>query len=64
MERMEEKVAAHEATLVQMNERIGSIEARLLAIETRLSSLERHVLTTTLAVGGALGVLMSVYKFW
>ena len=55
---------ARSATLAQMNERIGSIEARLLAIETRLSSLERRVLTTPLAVGGALGVLMSIYKFF
>jgi hypothetical protein len=50
-------------TEAPMNERLGHIEARLLAIETRLSGLERHMLTTTLAVGGVLGVLMTVYKF-
>jgi hypothetical protein len=36
MERMEEKVAAHEATLAQMNQRLGSIETRLTSIEARL----------------------------
>ena len=60
MEHMEEKVAAHDATLTQMNERLGSIEARLTAIESRLSGVESRILY----VGGVLGVLMSVYKFF
>ena len=38
MERMEEKVAAHDATLAQMNERLGSIEARLTSIEARMAT--------------------------
>jgi hypothetical protein len=32
MERMEEKVAAHDATLLQMNERLGDIRAWLMAL--------------------------------
>jgi hypothetical protein len=60
MERMEEKVAAHDATLAQMNERLGSIEARLTGIEARLSGVESRMLY----VGGALAVLMSLYKFF
>jgi hypothetical protein len=59
MEQLGEKVAAHEATLGQMNERIGSIESRLTSIETRLSGLESRMLY----VGGALALLMSIYKF-
>jgi hypothetical protein len=56
---MEEKVAAHETTLSHMNERLGSIESRLLRIESRLSGLERRML----AVGGVLGLLMTLYTF-
>lgn len=49
----EERLAGHDATLAQMNERLGGIEGRLTGLENRL-----------LAVGGALGVLMTIYKFW
>jgi hypothetical protein len=59
MEHMEEKVAAHDATLSQMNERLGSIESRLTSLEARLTGVE----TRLLYVGGALGLLMSLYKF-
>jgi hypothetical protein len=59
MERMEEKVAAHGATLSHMNERLGSIESRLLDIESRLSGPKHRIL----AVGGVLGLLMTLYKF-
>jgi hypothetical protein len=59
MDDLGEKVAAHDATLRQMNERIGSIETRLTAIEARLSGVESRMLY----VGGALAILMSVYKF-
>jgi hypothetical protein len=45
MERMEEKVAAHEATLAQMNERLGSIDARLTAIETRMAAMTNAMAT-------------------
>ena len=38
MERLEEKVAAHDATLTQTSERLGSIEARLTSIETRMAT--------------------------
>jgi hypothetical protein len=47
-----DKVIAHDATLTQMNERLGSIERRLDSLENRM-----------LAVGGFLGILMTVYKF-
>jgi tetrahydromethanopterin S-methyltransferase subunit G len=47
-----DKVVAHDATLDQMNARLGSIERRLDSLENRM-----------LAVGGFLGVLMTVYKF-
>ena len=60
MEHMQEKVAAHDATLAQMNERLGSIEARLTNIETRLSGVESHMLY----VGGVLAVLMSLHQFF
>jgi len=52
MEHLGPHVAAHEATLAQMHGRLGRIEARLSAIESRL-----------LWVGGALAVLMSLYRF-
>jgi hypothetical protein len=42
----------HDATLAQMHERLGSIERRLDRLEHRL-----------LAVGGVLGVLMTIDKF-
>jgi hypothetical protein len=56
---MGEKVAAHDATLDQMNTRLGGIERLLDGIEARLSRVER----CTLYVGGALGLLMTVYRF-
>ena len=58
MEHLNEQVAAHDATLTQMHERLGRIESRLTGIDTRLSGLERRLLYG----GGALGLLMSVYR--
>jgi type II secretory pathway component PulM len=51
MDTLGKTVAAHDATLTQMHERLSSIE-------TRLSGLERRLLYG----GGALGLLMSVYR--
>lgn len=58
MEPMEQKVAAHDATLRHMHERLGRIESRLLTIESRLSGVESRVLY----VGSALGLLMAIFK--
>jgi hypothetical protein len=75
MEHLDEKVAAHDATLTQMNERLGNIESRLNRMENRLDTrmntiaawlvtLENCLLGATLGVRAFLGGLMTMCKFW
>ena len=45
MEHLDEKVAAHEATLGQMNERLGNIEATLRDINQRMATMATAMAT-------------------